>query len=356
MKKATRQLFTILLAASLTTGFAVTSQAEEGEKYKIGVSNAYMGNDWRQLMIKCLEVAAEKDAYKDKIELTIVNSENTAEAQSSAIDAMVEQDYDAIIIDASSASALIPAVWRAMDKGIVVGSFDSIIDEDGVYTVQTDFIAMVEAWATYLCEKCGDGAKIAVDTGMPGSTNGNTIYEAAIAVFEEHNMDIVAEFASQYADGICQEQLASVLAANPDLDGIFSQAYIESCYAALTNAGMDLIPVAGFDTNLGMLTALDHDMEAIIGNNCPGLGVICMDVVLRVLEGEEVEEDTYVTPGIFVTEKDADINVGVLSSTVIERGVNCWDDVADGMDWPAFPDDFTTISFDIAEISDFTIN
>ena len=32
MKKATRQLFTILLAASLTTGFAVTSQAEEGEK------------------------------------------------------------------------------------------------------------------------------------------------------------------------------------------------------------------------------------------------------------------------------------------------------------------------------------
>lgn len=40
-------------------------------------------------------------------------------------------------------------------------------------------------------------------------------------VFKENNMNIVAEYASEYADGVCQEQLASVLAANPELDGIF---------------------------------------------------------------------------------------------------------------------------------------
>lgn len=256
-------------------------------------------------------------------------------------------------MDASSSSALLPSIKRAQDAGIVVVSFDSVVIADGVYTVQTDFISMVEAWAKYLCNKCGEGAKIAVDTGMPGSTNGNTIYEAAMSVFHDANMNVVSEFASQYADGVCQEQLASVLAANPDLDGIFCQAYVESCYSALTQAGMDMIPISAFDTNLGMKTMLNNDLDAIIGNNCPGLSVIALDVAVRVLDGETVEQDTLVTPGIFVNEKDADIDVG-LPSTVVKLGENVWEDVPDGMDWPALPADFDTITLTIDEISNYT--
>lgn len=341
------------VAESTSAESSSSDSTSSDGKYKIAVSNAYMGNDWRQLMIKCLEVAATKDAYKDKIDLTIVNSENSAEAQASAIDAMVEQGYDAILIDASSSTALIPAINRATAKGITVVTFDSVVDAEGVYTVQTDFVSMVEAWVKYLHEKCGDGAKIAVDTGMPGSTNGNTIYEAAISAIEENNMEVVAEYASQYADGVCQEQLASVLAANSDLDGIFCMAYVESCYAALTQAGMDLIPVSAFDTNLGMMTALENDMDVIVGNNCPGVGVIALDVAVKVLEGETVDQDTYVTSGLFVNDKDKDIDVG-MNTTVIEEDVNCWKDQNDGLDWPVLPDNFTTISFDVDEVSNFS--
>lgn len=340
-------------SSASTSAVASGSTAAAGGKYKIALSNAFMGNDWRQIMIKCAEVAATKEPYASKLDLTIINSENSAEAQSAAIDAMVEQGYNAILVDASSSSALLPSIKRAQDAGIVVVSFDSVVIADGVYTVQTDFISMVEAWAKYLCNKCGEGAKIAVDTGMPGSTNGNTIYEAAMSVFQDSNMNIVSEFASQYADGVCQEQLASVLAANPDLDGIFCQAYVESCYSALTQAGMDMIPISAFDTNLGMKTMLNNDLDAIIGNNCPGLSVIALDVAVRVLDGETVEQDTLVTPGIFVNEKDADIDIG-LPSTVVKLGENVWEDVPDGMDWPALPADFDTITLTIDEISNYT--
>ena len=121
--------------------FRSSKEEDPGEngKYKIAVSNAYMGNDWRQLMIKCLEVAAEKDAYKDKVELDIVNSENSAEAQASAIDAMVEQGYDAILIDASSSTALVPSINRALEQGITVVTFDSVVDQEGVYTVPVSY-------------------------------------------------------------------------------------------------------------------------------------------------------------------------------------------------------------------------
>lgn len=372
MKKVISLLFSIIMGISLLVGCGASPttvgedktdnqsksegqavEATSGGKYKIAVSNAYMGNDWRQLMIKCLEVAVTKDVYKDKVELTVVNSENSAEAQAAAIDAMAEQGYDAILIDASSSAALIPSINRALEKGITIVTFDSVVDNDGVYTVQTDFVSMVEAWAKYLCEKTGEGAKIAVDTGMPGSTNGNTIYEAAMSVFKEYNMQVVAEFASEYADGVCQEQLASVLAANPDLDGIFCQAYAESCYAALTQAGMDLIPCTTFDTNLGMVTAYDNDMDIIIGNNPPGVGVIALDVALRVLDGEMVDQDTFVTANLFVNEKDKAIDVG-MAKTIIEKGVNCWEDQPDGLDWPVLPDNFTKVTFDVNEISNYS--
>lgn len=332
---------------------AAASSAASGAKYKVALSNSFMGNDWRQIMIKCAEVGAKKEPYASKLDLTVINSENNAEAQSAAIDALVEQGYNAILIDAASSSALIPSVNRALDAGIVVVSFDSTVVSDGVYTVQTDFVSMVKSWAKYLCEKCGKGAKIAVDTGMPGSTNGNTIYEAAMSVFKDYGMNVVSEFASQYADGVCQEQLASVLAANPDLQGIFCQAYVESCYSALTQAGMKMIPICAFDTNLGMRTMLENDLDAIIGNNCPGQSIVALDIAVRLLDGEPVDQNTLMVPGLFVNKKDAGIDVG-LPTEVVEEGVNCWTDVPDGMDWPALPSDFTTISLDISEISDYT--
>jgi ribose transport system substrate-binding protein len=365
MKKVMSLMICIIMCFSLLTGCGSSAEnnkttdkskstnSPDNGKYKIAVSNAYMGNDWRQLMIKCLEVAVTKDAYKNKVELDIVNSENSAEAQASAIDALIEQNYDAILIDASSSTALIPSINRALEKGITVVTFDSVVDADGVYTVQTDFVSMVEAWAKYLCEKTGEGAKIAVDTGMPGSTNGNTIYEAAMKVFKEYNMDVVAEFASQYADGVCQEQLSSVLAANPDVDGIFCQAYTESCYAALTQAGVKLIPCTTFDTNLGMKTAFENNMDVIIGNNAPGIGVIALDNALKVLEGENVDQDTYISAGLFVNKKDKDIDVG-MPTEVIEEGVNFWADQPDGLDWPVLPKDFSAITFDVKEITNYS--
>lgn len=361
MKKIVSVLISVVMCIGLLVGCGSSngsssdsSKSSDSEgKYKIAVSNAYMGNDWRQLMIKCLEVAATKEPYKNKVDLKVVNSENSAEAQASAIDALVEQGYDAILIDASSSAALLPAINRAIAQGITIVTFDSVVDGEGIYTVQTDFETMVEAWAKYLVTKCGTGAKIAVDTGMPESTNGNTIYEAAMKVFKENNMNIVAEYASEYADGVCQEQLASVLAANPDLDGIFCQAYVESCYTALKQAGMDLIPCAAFDTNLGMETALNNDMDVIIGNNCPGIGVIALDNAVKILDGEKVEQDTFVTSGLFVNDKDKNIDVG-LPTTVIEEGVNCWENQVDGLDWPVLPDDFKTLTLTVEEISDFS--
>lgn len=318
---------------------AQTSDDTSGEKYKIALSNSYMGNDWRQLMIKTTEVVADKEPYKDKVDLTVVNCENSAEAQAASIDVIIEQGYDAILIDAASTTALTPVIDRAIDAGIVCVSFDSVAQHDKVYEVSTDLEALSAGWANYLIAAMGggEGKKVAVDTGLPGSTNGNIVYETAMKIFKENGVNVVSEFAGEYADGVGQQQIASVLAANPDLDGIFSQVYGETIATAFKEAGRDLIPCTAYDTNAGMLAALDNNMNIIIGNNAPGLGAVAMSVAVKVLDGEQVDKLTQITPGFFVT--DTSIDAGY-PTVQIEEGTNCFTDLPGALDWPALPADF----------------
>lgn len=375
MKKLVSLVLTALLITTLLVGCAAspaTPQAEATDAaataaatdagnqsadttapapkvYKIALSNAYMGNDWRQEMLKVAQVIAEKEPYASKVELTIVNVENTPEAQSASIDDMVQQGYDAILIDAASGTALNPAIQRALDKNIVVVTFDSVVDMDGVYTVQTDLASLAQTWANFLIAQLPKGANVAFDIGLPGLQNGFIINDVGMKALKDAGINIVATFAGEWSDGVGQQQLSSVLAANPDLDGIFSQVYGETILAAFQQAGRELIPCTAFMTNAGCLAAIDNKMPIIIGNNIPGLSAIALDVAVRVLDGETVTQDTLVAPGQFVN--DTAVDVGV-KTTLIEEGVNCFRDLPGAFDWPVLPDDFAT-QIKVEEIQDY---
>ena len=318
-------------ASSSPEASAAETTPDSGKKYKIALSNSYMGNDWRQLMIKTAQVVAEKEPYASQVELDIVTCENTAEAQSASIDALVEEGYDAILIEASSPTALIPAIQRAQDAGIV------IVDAEGVYKVGTDLADMSEAWATWLVTACGDGANIIMDTGIAGSTSGNIMYEAAKKVFDEHGINVVSEFASEYADGVGQEQIASVLAANDKIDGVYSLCYANTVYNAFTDAGRDLVPTTSFNTNIGQSIAFDNNMQVLIGQNTPGLGAEAMKVAVDVLNGENVPQENLVKAGFFTNDTSVDFG---WATTKLEEGVTFFRDLPDAFDFPAVPADF----------------
>jgi len=316
-----------------------TATSGGGAKYKIGLSNGYLGNDWRQIMIKVAEVFAEKEPFKSDVEFSIVNTDNTPEAQTQAIDAMIEQGYDAIIIDVSSGEALKPVAQRALDKGIVVVAISAPIEHPDIYYVEIDMAAMSTAWAKYLVEQLEPGAKIAVDTGLPGMTVGTGIYDAAMAVFEANDIQVVAEFAGEWADGKGQTEIASVLAANPVLDGLFSQVYGDTIANAFKQAGRDLIPSSAFITNSGMGTALDLNMSIIIGNNCPGVAAMGLDIAYQALEGKNPQKINSFISDCFVNKKDVGLNLGV-PLQAIEEGVNYFPDFPPAFNWPVLPSDY----------------
>ncbi len=341
MKKRMWALFVLSIYALTVVLSGCSAPAEEatGEddgKYRIALSNSYVGNDWRQLMIKSAVVAAEKDEYKDIVELTVVNSEHNPESQSASIDALVAEGYDAILIDAASTTGLTTSIKRAMDAGVVCVTFDAVADVEGIYTVSTNFEEMATGWANYLVAKLEAGDKIAIDTGLSGSTVGNVMYEKAIEIFDANGIEVVAEFSGEFADGAGQQAIASVLAANPDLDGMYTQVYGETIQKAFEAAGRDFIPCAAYTTNAGHAAAVDSNMDLVTADNYAGQSVLAMDIAIKVLNGETVEKTNLYTPAFFATEE---IDIG-FPCEVIEEDVNFWRDLPGALMLPIMPADF----------------
>ena len=137
----------------------------EGKKYKIALSNSYMGNDWRQQMEAIAEYVASQEPYASRCELTIVNSENDAESQSASIDAMAAQGYDCILVDPASETGVNQAIQRACDAGIKVVVFDqpASVSNDNCWHIRIDGGRSYKILAKWMAEAIGGEGNVVLD-------------------------------------------------------------------------------------------------------------------------------------------------------------------------------------------------
>ena len=99
---------------------AEEAPAESGAKYRIGVSNGFIGSEWRgQMLINLEEVADELG-----MELIIESGDVDIQGQTQQIQNLLNQDIDALIVNPNSTDALNPILEEAVDSGIPVIAVD----------------------------------------------------------------------------------------------------------------------------------------------------------------------------------------------------------------------------------------
>src|SRR6476646_9355287 len=137
MKRSTSGL---IAAAVMVTIIAASAPAgaADGKTYKITLSNNFVGNDWRQQMLRSADVAVKKPPLAGRVELTIQNVENTTEAQIASLNNIIRSHPDAIVVDAGSGVGLNPTIEKACAAGIVVVSFDQVVTADCAYKLSSD--------------------------------------------------------------------------------------------------------------------------------------------------------------------------------------------------------------------------
>ncbi len=234
--KANRTLLAIAAAAVMagvgaTHGFAA-------DKYTIYLSNNFVGNDWRQQMIRVAELAVTKPPLAGRVDLKVENVENTVQAQLNSLNNIIRAKPNAILIDAGSDTALNPTIKKACDAGIVVVSFDQVVTEECAYALESDWDRIPAVLAEWMAKTLGGKGKVFVDRGLAGAPISAKLQGGYEAVLKKYpDIEVIGYYNGEYALGPEQAGVASLLAAHPEVDGILTQGYGTGAMKALQDAG-----------------------------------------------------------------------------------------------------------------------
>jgi len=219
------------------------------------------------------------------------------------LDAIIAQQPDAICIAATDKQALIEPMKRANDAGIHMISVDTFIgDTGGDYTgedlswmlsyIGSDNVQGGEIGCSAIIDAMGGSGKFYIQTTQPGvSTVEQRVQgcENAIAAtngaIELIGMDYNDDNAAKAA-----EQTAAVLAANPDLGGIFGTNLFSARGAAqaVSNAGLTgVVKIANFDAPEDAIVALnDSVVDIVIAQHPYEMGQKCIEYAVAAVNGD----------------------------------------------------------------------
>lgn len=266
--------------------------------YNIGLSNSYIGNVWRTQMIKMAKAYVATPEIAPLISDFQVNTADRDDAaQIAAIENMISNGAQAIVVIAHTPTALVQTAQQARADGIVIVSFDNTIHTDppdpsidtGII-VNEDQVEMGRRWANWLVEQTGGSGKILMVNGVAGTGVDTERRQGAYEVWNEHPDITVVEVVGDWDPGKAQTATATALAANPDFVGVWCQGGTDGVVRAFLDAGLPLVPVAGEAENgfrKQMLEYKDQFQGYSIGQT-PGMVAVSIRAALSLLMGEPV--------------------------------------------------------------------
>ena len=268
--------------------------------YNIALSNSYIGNVWRTQMIKMAKAYSESPDVASLISDFQVNTADRDDAaQQAAIENMISNGAQAVVILANTPTALVQTVQQARADGIVIVSFDTTVHTDppdpsldlGV-TVNEDQVEMGRRWAQWLVDQTGGEGKILMVNGVQGTGVDQERRQGAAEVWDANPGITTVEVIGDWDPGKAQTVTATALAANPDFAGVWCQGGTDGVVRAFLDAGVPLVPVAGEAENgfrKQMLEYKDQFKGYSIGQT-PGLVAVSMRAALSLLMGEPVPQ------------------------------------------------------------------
>jgi ribose transport system substrate-binding protein len=280
---------TLLAAAGAFALLASTGVVHAEDQYDIAlISKGFQHQFWQ-----AVKAGADQAAKELNVHVTFEGPDNETQVdkQMDMLAAALARKPSAIGFAALDSQAAIPLLQQAKDAGIPVIAFDSGVESDiPLTTATTDNAAAAALAADKMAELIGDAGKVAVvahdQTSRTGIDRRDGFVNEIKAKFP--NIEIVT---IQYGDGDqlkSTEITKSILAANPDLKGIFGTNEGSAIGVAngVREAGAKLV-VIGYDSGKAQTDAIrDGLMAGAITQNPVGIGYETVAAAVKALKGE----------------------------------------------------------------------
>ncbi len=299
------------LGAAGIAGFGMSSTfskpalaAEQGKKFKIALSNSYIGNKWRIEMENVWKAALGMEPFKSEVEGSWFNSGNDVSKQSQQISDLIARRVDAIVVDAASPTGLNGILKQASERGILVVSFDNIVTEPAALKVNTDQVAFGKQLADWLAKKLNGKGNVIMVTGVAGTSVDEDRNKGADEVWAKNpGIKVVNRYTGMWDSATAERNTASILPSLTTIDGIWCQGGTDGVLKAFIAANRPLPPTAGEAENgfrKFMLGYEGHKVEGISIGQPPFLSVISLALAQRILAKTYPKKDVTI-PFPFVT-------------------------------------------------------
>jgi ribose transport system substrate-binding protein len=306
MKKALKLLILLVMfiVPVLSACGAETSGSKDGDKgndsdskkRKIGILAPAVTHGWVAAVAYHAEARAKE--LSDEIEYQIQTSTN-AEEMTSQLDDLMTWGAEAIVAFPQWEGMEVP-IQRALDEGIEVVNFDIAIDAKGVYRVSGNNEDMGVQGANYIVDKIGKtGNVVVLEVPTAGSVS-ELRKKGFVDTMKKIAPDVkISTYATQFTreDGL--KDFADILTSNDKIDAVYSMDDETSIgvLQAISEAGRKDIKVVtgggGMQEYFKMMPG-NTDIWIQSALYSPAMVKDAVDVALKVLKGEKVEEVTII--------------------------------------------------------------
>lgn len=285
------------LAAVTVLCVSLFSSAALAESFTIGLSNGWVGSEWRTQMIDEAVAAAEKWAERGVDINVIVQSANVdVQGQIAHVRNFMNRGIDAIIINPNSPTAFDPVFAQAAARGILVVATDAEVSSQDAIYVGIDHGEWAAQSARWLAETLNGKGQIVAINGVAGHPANQMRVAGYQAVFEEYpGIEILAEVNADWNQAKGQQAMQNLLATYPEIDGVWVQdGMAAGAWRAITTAGRaDEIAATG-EIRVDFLEQwVNNDLNSGASVNPPGVMASALNVAVHKLLGEEFKDGIF---------------------------------------------------------------
>ena len=287
MKKTVNVMILLITATLIITGIS------QAASYTIGLSNGWVGSEWRTQMIDEAKAMAAK--WKDQgvdVKVIVQSANVDVQGQIAHVRNFINQGVDAIIINPNSPTAFDPVFRKAKKQKIIVVSTDAeVSSKDAIYVGidQKDWAMKSARWLADTLD--GKGNVVAIN-GVAGHPANQMRMEGYREVFANYmGIKILNEVNANWDQAQGQQAMQNLLATYPDINGVWVQdGMAAGAWRAILTEGRTNIAATGEIRKDFLETWKTKQLNSGASVNPPGCMASALNVTVYMLMGKKFKK------------------------------------------------------------------
>ena len=284
----------VLMPTFISAGGA---QEPEDDKPVVGLIMKSLANEFFMAMEEGAKAYAEQDGTFKLVTMGM-NSETDFDSQVNAVDSLIAQGVDLIVLAPADSAGMVAPVKRAIDAGVTVINFDVTLDKDALKAaglpeeflfVGPDNTDGAEMVGNYLGDTLGDGGKVFIIEGNPGADNAKQRKNGFMKAVETHNLELLASNTAHWETEEANTLMTNLLTKYPDVQGVMcaNDSMALGVVRALEAAGREDVQVVGFDNIPAVKDLIMNDkMLATVHMDGAEMAILAFNAGFEIIEGK----------------------------------------------------------------------